>query len=438
MTDHPTLQPAEGGHRALIAHGAPDITRFLLRTAELLHAYGTPAHRLERVIVKLAAGAGQQVQVFSSPTSIFLGLDGAQTGTGVRLLRVQPGGVDLGRLVIMDEILEEVEDKDLSHAAALERMEAMHAAPTRGGGITSLIGHALAAGAAAIFFGGCLADALLSAAVGLVIGLLERVSSRNEGTAGTFEPFAAFLAAGVGLLGAHFLRGAVDDRVVALASVIVLVPGLSLTVALVELATRNLASGTARLAGSMTVFLTIAFGAYLGRLVVRTFIPLAGPFDPPEPEIWLSSAPALAILLTLAATGFGLLFGARIRELPWILGSSAAGFTAAKVTAWLAVHGNATEGPVQVSAAAAFAGALAVAAFSNAYARLKDRPATVPLLPGLLVLVPGAIGYRALSAFADQNALSGVASVYEMLLVGAALVGGTLTANVVVPPRRVL
>ena len=79
-----------------------------------------------------------------------------------------------------------------------------------------------------------------------------------------------------------------------------------------------------------------------------------------------------------------------------------------------------------------------MAAFSNAYARLKDRPATVPLLPGLLVLVPGAIGYRALSAFADQNALSGVASVYEMLLVGAALVGGTLTANVVVPPRRVL
>ena len=138
MTDPPTLQPAEGGHRALTAHGAPDITRFLLRTAELLHAYGTPAHRLERVIVKLAAGAGQQVQVFSSPTSIFLGFDGAQTGTGVRLLRVQPGGVDLGRLVVMDEILEEVEEQNLSHAAALERMEAMHAAPTRGGGITSV------------------------------------------------------------------------------------------------------------------------------------------------------------------------------------------------------------------------------------------------------------------------------------------------------------
>jgi uncharacterized membrane protein YjjP (DUF1212 family) len=416
----------------------PALIRFLLRTAELLHAYGTPAHRLERLIVKLAADAGQEVQVFSSPTSIFLGFEGEQTGSGVRLLRVQPGGVDLGRLMAMDEVLEQVEDGDLDHAAALVRMEALHAAPTRGGVATSLIGHALAAGAAAIFFGGCLADALLSAAVGLVIGLLERVSSRKEGTTGTFEPFAAFLAAGVGLLGAHFLGGAVDDRVVALASVIVLVPGLSLTVALVELATRNLASGTARLAGAMTVFLTIAFGAYLGRLVVRTFVPLSGPFPAPEPEPWLSTPLALAVLLTVAATGFGLLFGARLRELPWILGSSAAGFMAARCTAWVASNGHATDGAVQVSAAAAFAGALAVAAFSNAYARLKDRPATVPLLPGLLVLVPGAIGYRALSAFADQNALDGVASVYEMLLVGAALVGGTLTANVVVPPRRVL
>ena len=440
--DHPSSDPKAPNVPAADAQaptsGEPALTRFLLRTAELLHAYGTPAHRLERVIVKLAADAGQQVQVFSSPTSIFLGFEGEQTGSGVRLLRVQPGGVDLGRLVAMDEVLEQVEDGELDHAGALEQMEALHAAPTRGGGVTSLIGHALAAGAAAIFFGGCLADALLSAAVGLVIGLLERISSRKEGTIGTFEPFAAFLAAGVGLLGAHFLGGAVDDRVVALASVIVIVPGLSLTVALVELATRSLASGTARLAGAMTVFLTIAFGAYLGRLVVRTLVPLSGPFPAPEPEPWLSSPLALAVLLTVAATGFGLLFGARLRELPWILGSSAAGFTAARGTAWVAAHGHAMDGALQVSAAAAFAGALAVAAFSNGYARLKDRPATVPLLPGLLVLVPGAIGYRALSAFADQNALGGVASVYEMLLVGAALVGGTLTANVIVPPRRVL
>lgn len=415
-----------------------ELTGFLLRTAELLHAYGTPAHRLERVIVKLAASAGLEVQVFSSPTSIFLGFDGSRSGAGVRLLRVQPGGVDLGRLVAMDEVLEEVEDGALSHTAALARMEALDAAPTRGGATLAVIGHALAAGAAAIFFGGRVADALLSAAVGLVIGLLERLSSRKEGATGTFEPFAAFLAAGAGLLGAHFLGAGIDDRVVALASVIVLVPGLSLTVALVELATRNLASGTARLAGSMTVFLTIAFGAYLGRLVVQLFVALPdlGPLPPPEP--WLESPPALAALLTVAATGFGLLFGARTRELPWILGSSAAGFTAARATAWAAASGAEVAGEVQASAAAAFAGALAVAVFSNAYARFKDRPATVPLLPGLLVLVPGAIGYRALSAFADQNALGGVASVYEMLLVGAALVGGTLTANVVVPPRRAL
>ena len=90
------------------------------------------------------------------------------------------------------------------------------------------------------------------------------------------------------------------------------------------------------------------------------------------------------------------------------------------------------------AAIAAFAGALAVGVFANAYARLANRPATVPLLPGLLVLVPGSIGYRALSAFTEQNAVTGLEAAFQMLLVAAALVGGMLTANAVLPPRRVL
>ncbi|MEM9379941.1 MAG: threonine/serine exporter family protein [Planctomycetota bacterium] len=417
----------------------PATTRLLLRSAELLHSYGTPAHRLERVLVALATHFGLEIQVFSQPTSIFLSFVGAEPAA-VRLLRVEPGGVDLGKLVEIDELLEDVEAGRISVEAACERMDELDARPPRWSGFASVAGHALAAGTAAVFFGGRAADALLSAAIGVLIGLLELVAHRREGVAGVFEPAAAFLAASAGFVAASFGSGAVDDRVVALASIIVLVPGLSLTVALVELATRHLASGTARLAGAASVFLTITFGAYLGRVVAAVALGERRPVPAGAPEAWLASPPGFAASIALAALGFGLLFGARMRELPWILASSAVGFATARLTAEAAgtLGPDRAEAVVQGAALAAFAGALAVALLSNAYARLRDRPATVPLLPGLLVLVPGSLGYRALSSFTERDAVLGLEAAFQMLLVAAALVGGMLTANALLPPRRVL
>ncbi len=437
--DH-TLRPAVNA----TAHD-PTTTRFLLRAAEMLHAYGTPAHRLERVVVQLAAYLDLEVQVFSQPTSIFIGFEG-EGHDRVRLLRVEPGGVDLGKLVEIDELLEEVEDGSLPPAAALVRMDALHARAPRWSGFASVFGHALAAGSAAVFFGGRFADTLLSAALGALIGLLELAMSRRPGVTGVFEPMAAFIAAAGGLAGAFVWDGVINDRIVALASIIVIVPGLSLTVALVELATRHLASGTARLAGAASVFLTIAFGAYLGRVAVMMLAGDAERTAPlADPEAWLSSPPALAVAIVFAAVGFGMLFGARLREMPWILAASAVGFVTARVATAVAsqsmqdvLDGAISAGPVRVAAIAAFAGALAVALFANGYARFRDRPATVPLLPGLLVLVPGSIGYRALSAFTERNAITGLDSVFQMLLVAAALVGGILIANAILPPRRVL
>lgn len=417
----------------------PPTIPVVLRAAELLHAYGTPAHRLERVVVQIAEHFGHQVQVFNSPTSIFVGF-GGEVRDRVRLLRVEPGGVDLGKLVDIDELLEEVEAGRVGAEETLLRLEELSQKPPRWGKLGSVVGHAFAAGTAALFFGGRFADIALSFVLGALIGLIEIVSTRRESTTGVFEPLAAFMSAGGGLLGAYLWPGLVDDRVVALASIIVLVPGLSLTVALVELATRHLASGTARLMGAASAFLTIGFGAFLGRLVVGGALGEIGPVEVGAPEGIVTSYGAIGLALVLAGVGFGMLFRARLREFPWIVGAGAVGFVAARGAAWLYGRSGATEVELatQTPAVAAFTGAVAVGVFANAYARWADRPATVPRLPGLLVLVPGSVGYKALSAFTDQNALTGLETAFQMLLVAAALVGGLLTSNVVLPPRRVL
>ena len=83
-------------------------------------------------------------------------------------------------------------------------------------------------------------------------------------------------------------------------------------------------------------------------------------------------------------------------------------------------------------------GALMVGGASNLFSRLRQRPATVTLVPGLILLVPGSIGFRSVSAMLAQDALSGIQAAFAMTLVAIALVTGLLISHIVVPPRGVL
>jgi uncharacterized membrane protein YjjB (DUF3815 family) len=82
--------------------------------------------------------------------------------------------------------------------------------------------------------------------------------------------------------------------------------------------------------------------------------------------------------------------------------------------------------------------ALLVGAGSNVVARFTDRPAAVTQLPGLMLLVPGSIGFRGISSFLEADVVSGIGSAFEIALVAIALVTGLLMANVLVPANRVL
>jgi uncharacterized membrane protein YjjB (DUF3815 family) len=86
----------------------------------------------------------------------------------------------------------------------------------------------------------------------------------------------------------------------------------------------------------------------------------------------------------------------------------------------------------------AFAGALLLGLASNAFARALDRPAAVPLVPGLILLVPGSIGLRSVFSLLENDIVSGVEAAFKMVLVSTALVAGLLFANIALPPRRAL
>lgn len=395
----------------------------LERVAELLHALGTPAHRLERVLGRVAAQLGVEAQFLSTPTSLIFAF-GSGEGQRTHLRRVEPGEVDLGKLVEFDEALEDLEDGILTLDQTRARVEEVAAAPPRYGALPVTLAFGAASAGASVLFGGGWAELTITFCIGLGIGMLARLL-RGEAVR-LFEPLSAFLAAGVSL---SIARGLVpmSDSIVTLSALIVLVPGLTMTVAMIELATRHLVSGMARLAGALTVFLTIAFGVAMGRALVG----MVWPGVPSGGALGGAVVPLTAwmqwLALGLAPLAFAVLFQARWRELPWIL---AAG--------WVGIAVSRAGGAELSLELQSFLGALAVGLISNLFARALDRPASVPLMPGILLLVPGSVGYRALDLFLARDAVAGLETGFQAALVAVALVGGLLVSNVLLPPRRSL
>ncbi len=394
---------------------------FLLRSAELLHAYGTPAHRLEETLSACARRMGVHAQFFSTPTS-FLAAFGEGSAQRTHLLRVQPGEIDLEKLVLFDAVLGDVLGGRATTAQALARLEVIEAAPPRYGKGWSVLAYGIASAGAATFFGGGARDLGLSFVLGLVCGLLALLTRLRAGTMRVFEPTAAFFAALLSVAAAHFLPP-ISDRIVTLAALIVLLPGLSLTVAMTELATRHLVSGTARLMGALTVFLTIAFGVAFGRRVGELVL------GAPPPEAAIAALPPWAIWPALLTSTFAfvVLFRARPRDFGWILLTGALGFGGARL-------GYDRLGPEL----GAFVGALVVGVTSNFLARILRRPAAVTNVPGILLLVPGSIGFQSLSFFIAHDVLSGMESAFRTTLVAITLAGGLLFSNVLLSPRRTL
>lgn len=417
--------PAGGAGAQADAAATRRAEDLLIRIAQLQHRYGAPAHRQERLLFRMAESLGVQAQFLVTPTSLLLAF-GQGLEQRAYLLRVEARDVDLGRLVEFDELLEAVEDGELSIAEARARLDEFdHCAPRYGGLVTSAAA-GLASASSAVFFGGAWHEVGATFALGVGANVLMQLFAGKPDGPRMVELAMSFAAAFAAVLLAQF--GNLSTGVVTLASLIVLVPGLTLTVAMIELATGHLVSGTARLFGALTTFLTLTLGVALGRLGAESLLgwleraPLSLPYDPtPLATGWWLLA------LTVSPTAFAILFQARVQELGWIFVASVGGFLGAR-------YGTEALGPELGS----FAGALVVGLVANIFARVADRPATVPLTPGILLLVPGSIGFQALDLFLARDALAGMENAFRVAIVATSLVGGLLVSNVLVPPRRSL
>jgi uncharacterized membrane protein YjjP (DUF1212 family) len=392
---------------------------FVLAFARALHRFGTPAHRLEEALGNVCRSLGLEAELFTTPTAIIISFGGAHE-LRTRLLRVEGGELDMGKLERIDALGDRVIAHEISAQEGRAQLATILAAPKQFGRLVSTLALGVTAGALAVFFGGTLEDVTLAGAIGLALGLLAQLISRSTDQTRVFElvgaAFAAFTAA---VMSAWSPR--ISPSLVTLAALVILLPGLSLTVAMNELATRNLIAGTARLMSAVIVLLELVVGVAIGEraAIALVHVRTGLPGTLPEYANWIA--------LVASSVGVSVLVEAQLRAFGWILGACVVGYVGSRYgTAWL--------GPQM----GVMVGAFALGVMSNLYARLLGRPAQVVQVPAVLLLVPGSMGLRGMTSLLDKETLTGIETVFAMFIVATAIVAGLLIANAVFAPRRSL
>lgn len=398
-----------------------DVTSFLVRLARALHTYGTPSHRTEEALQRIAARLGVRGQFLVTPTSILAAIGDDDVGQTIRLSRVEQGETDLQKLTQLHQVIRDVFDGSLPVREASRLITSIEGgAPAYGPLFTGVASAAVSAAAARVFDGGSIEIAAAGAA-GALVGILTIFGAGRSRIRRLLPAISGVLATLVaGVFGAT--TGAFGP-VVILASLIVLLPGLTLTVAMNELALGHVVSGSARLTGATVTFLQLGFGVALGtEIASRTMGAVSTTSVPAQLPEW-TLAPALVV----TALALIVLFRARARDGLLIFFMASLAYAAAR-------FGAEAFGPEL----GAGLGALALGVAANLASRWLDQPTAIAIVPALLLLVPGSLGFRSLQALMAKDVVVGIESLVSMAIVAIALVSGLLVANVLMTPRRLL
>src|ERR1051325_10684659 len=172
---------------------------FAVRLGQALHRYGTSTHRLEEMMNLVLRKLGLDGQFFVTPTGIFASF-GSPEEHRTSLIRVESTEVDLGKLALLDQLVNQVIKGDISITEGSAKIEAVLDSPPRYGPFLTIVCFALASGSSARFLGGGWREVLVTAASGLLLGYLALLMGKFRHTERVFEPIGAMISAAVAMV----------------------------------------------------------------------------------------------------------------------------------------------------------------------------------------------------------------------------------------------
>lgn len=315
-------------------------------------------------------------EIVALPTALFVS---SRAGDELATRAVSAGGRPLALYQVeeLSRVVSKARHGELDPATGVTRVAQIRALPAPFSPLQQFIGYILMSVGISTLLGAALADLLVGAALGALVGGMRLAATRLRHELGVFVTFgSAFVVAVVVLLlgRSSSLQLAVVPAVVA--PLVAFLPGTLLTTSVIELSTGAMVAGAGRLAAGGMQLLLLALGTTSAvALVGMPSIPITSQGHP---------LGALVPWVGVGVFGLGVVLNrcARMASLGWILLVLYAAY-AAQVLGGLFLGG----------VLSAFVGALVMAPVGGLVALQRTGPPTmVTFLPAFWLLVPGALG----------------------------------------------
>lgn len=298
----------------------------------------------------------------------------------------------------LGELIEQAQSRRLDPAAGLAELDRIHALPRRFSGWVGVIGYGLQSAAYGLILQPTVVSLVAATGFGLVVGLLELLTRRNAALRQLLPVLSAFLVTYVAFSLGRLLHLGHDSLRVLIAPLTLFLPGVAITLAVIESSTSEVVSGSARLMAGLMRLAQLALGILLAvQLLGLTWSELA---DAPANTLG-SWAPWLGV--AVYAVGIILHLGPPRGFAPWLTLVLFTAYAAQLVTnAWFGGY------------VSGFGGGLILILCALTLSRLSMTPvAQVMLAPGFWLLVPSSIGMIGVAELASGQ---GGAAITVMLV----------------------
>ena len=393
------------------------VTQMIVRA----HQYGASFIRLNDFISQLPHLFGFHGAMLAAAPFFFFEFWRSDDSQPNRVtVRQAEGSFDLAKLSEVGVLVSELADGSVPLAKGISRLEQIDALSPPYRGRIMALGYALCGAGFAVLLSAGWRDTVFAALLSLVVYAITIAADRSQWLVNRLNLTAALTASLMANALALLFPGT-NAFVITICAIVVLVPGLSLTLGIAELASKLVIPGIGRLVDGVLITFALVVGAAVGSFIVQALWTVTPPVTEPAKPMWIIFLSVILLML-----GLGFAFQVRRSDLGWAV--------LAGVLAYSGVLIGGQFGNWQGS----FLGALMLGIYASLYTFRLRRPSSVVMLPGIMILVPGVAAYFGLNTLQTDGIIGALPAVWGVIVQITAIIGGLYIAASVLPQRSVL
>ncbi|KAI9251811.1 hypothetical protein BDA99DRAFT_444256 [Phascolomyces articulosus] len=411
--------------------------QFLCKLAKALMLYGCPAHRLEYILKHVSITLKVDAEFIYLPNIMFMTFFDPETHTTETHFIRQSMVFDMHKLGEIYRLEKLVGHGEVTVDEALEFIDKVEAEPKfYPSWLNPFIYAIISLCGSLMFFGGRWKEAGLSAGLAMFFAVYELFSERFWGFRPIWEITVCIVIGFVSRASTKFDFCFIPT---AFSSFIVILPGYSIAIAIIELVSRQMVSGIVRTGYAIIFSFLLGYGISMGSALYRAIDPNTPTDTAPNCELAANANTCIVavsqyyhfLTVPLFAVAYCLLVQARTPRWPIITFVSVCGF----VVNWLlSCVASAPSQVIQVVPS------FAVGLIGNILTKLTSQMSFDAVLVAIFYLVPGSLGLKAaIGLFFGQEAgayeSQGAYFALSMIEVCIGIALGLCIANLIIYPK---